>query len=287
MNKHVILSLLFVCALSPVFAGIDFDNLTLDEALAKAQKENKLVFIDVYAEWCGPCKYLAKEVFTDDELGQFMNQHYVSVQLDGERDDGLGLMRKFNLTAYPTMLFMSADGELLKKIVGVVSATEIQNKGKGVRFPETTKIYQLEKQYSAGKRDKAFMKSYIREMIIEEKDTEAVLTEYMKKYPELNLEDEGEFIIFTMAIADRESAYIQDFMKRAEHYSTVHGELCETKMEMILISIMSEAVEQKNKSLITDQMDWLYPAYKAVFGEQAHDKEKLQELMLSNYERAM
>ncbi len=94
--KVIVLFCLFAAFIIEVGAtGIEFQTLSLNDALAKAKKENKHVFIDVYATWCGPCKYLAKEIFPDSDLGEFMNEHFVSIQLDGEKGDGVMLMKKF------------------------------------------------------------------------------------------------------------------------------------------------------------------------------------------------
>ena len=75
--------------------GIKFEKLTIKQGLEKAKKENKKFFIDVYATWCGPCKYLDKSVFTDQDLGDFMNENFVCLKLDGELADGESLMIEF------------------------------------------------------------------------------------------------------------------------------------------------------------------------------------------------
>lgn len=45
--------------------GITFQNLSFSEALKKAGMENKLLFVDCFTTWCGPCRMLSKHVFTD------------------------------------------------------------------------------------------------------------------------------------------------------------------------------------------------------------------------------
>ena len=53
--------------------GIQFDKGDWQEILAKAKEEDKLIFVDAYAAWCGPCKKMARDVFTKPEVGEFFN----------------------------------------------------------------------------------------------------------------------------------------------------------------------------------------------------------------------
>jgi len=267
-------------------AGITFKELSLQEALDQARKENKLVFIDVYADWCGPCKYLAQNIFTDEDLGVFMNEHFVNVQLDGEAGDGLALMRQFNLTAFPTMLYLSPDGSLLKKIVGVVSADEIEQKGYDARYPEKTKIYRMSQAYQSGNREKDFLKTYILELVSEEQSAEEVVRIYLNRYPILDIRNREEFMIFSLGIHDLAHEMSQDFLKNAADYHTLHGVLVESKLEMMLMNIINEAITQESIASIPGSLDLVYPAYQAVFGENAHDRKKLEGILIYNYEKA-
>ena len=89
LMKKNILSLVAIFAFAGVFAqGIEFEHGTLEEALVKAKKENKIIFMDCYTTWCGPCKYLAKNVFTQKEVGYFFNKNFVNVKMDMESEAG-------------------------------------------------------------------------------------------------------------------------------------------------------------------------------------------------------
>ena len=66
--------------------GIDFFHGSYEEALKKARSENKGIFVDVYTSWCGPCKKMAREVFTQAGVGDYFNTHFVCLKLDAEKD---------------------------------------------------------------------------------------------------------------------------------------------------------------------------------------------------------
>lgn len=84
--------------------GIRFFEGTWCEAVKKSKEENKPIFLDVYATWCGPCKMLKRNTFSDKEVGEYFNTHFINVSIDGEEEEGRKLMEKFNLRAYPSLL---------------------------------------------------------------------------------------------------------------------------------------------------------------------------------------
>ena len=119
--------------------GIAFTSVTFNELLAKAKEEGKLVFIDGYTSWCGPCKMLAKQTFPQQEVGAYMNPRFISAQIDMERGEGPELAKRFNISAYPTMLVLRPDGTLIDKIVGFLQPLPFINKVKDILAKEGEK----------------------------------------------------------------------------------------------------------------------------------------------------
>ena len=105
--------------------GIEFFAGSWDEALEKAKEENKLIFLDAYATWCGPCKRMAKNVFTDAEVGEFFNANFINFKMDMEKGVGPMLAQKFKLHSYPTLYFVGADGEFTTSAVGYHSVENL------------------------------------------------------------------------------------------------------------------------------------------------------------------
>jgi thioredoxin 1 len=98
--------------------GINFFAGNFTEALSKAKAENKLVFMDAYTSWCGPCKMMKQNTFPDAMVGKVFNEKYVSVAIDMEAGEGIELAQKYQVQGYPTLLFLDAEGNIIKNELG-------------------------------------------------------------------------------------------------------------------------------------------------------------------------
>ena len=128
-------------------AGISFDYSSWADVLKKSKSENKLIFIDAYTTWCGPCKIMARNVFTDAEVGTFFNQNFINVKLDMEKEPGLSLKSKLSVTAYPTLIFIDANEIIEHKAVGALSKADFLKFGNEVlggamKLSDYNKAYQ-------------------------------------------------------------------------------------------------------------------------------------------------
>jgi len=87
-----------------------------DEALAKARDENKPILVDFYTDWCGWCKKLDAETYGNETVAAFLNEGFICLKVDaGEHAD---LAKRYDVLGYPTILFLSPDGEEIGRIVG-------------------------------------------------------------------------------------------------------------------------------------------------------------------------
>lgn len=115
-----------------VTGGIQFKKESWNDVLKQAKKENKLIFLDIYATWCGPCKRLKSNTFSNEEVGKLYNQKFINVALDGEKGEGLTLAQKYGVRSYPTLLFLDGNGNIVVRTGGYRNSDEFIELGKTV-----------------------------------------------------------------------------------------------------------------------------------------------------------
>lgn len=108
-------------------SGIIFETKSFDEALKLSKSSNKLIFLDAYAAWCGPCKYMAANTFKDENVANLFNENFINLKIDMEKGEGPALAKRYSVTAYPTLLFINGDGEVFHKVLGAKRAEEFLN----------------------------------------------------------------------------------------------------------------------------------------------------------------
>lgn len=171
---------LFVLALSGLFIStatraqnrsVEFEHTEWKKVLNKAKKENKLIFVDCYTSWCGPCKMMAKDVFTQDHVADYFNANFVNYKVDMEKGEGPTLKPDWKINAYPTFLVINSKGEVIHRVVGAYGADEFIEYMKEAQSEEKN-FAALQKAYEAGQRDGEFMFSYLRSLRMANLDKE-------------------------------------------------------------------------------------------------------------------
>lgn len=110
--------------------GLNFFQGTWKEAVQKARDENKPIFLDIYATWCGPCKMLKRNTFSNTKVAEFYNNSFINVSLDGEQGDGSVLASQLKIIGYPSLLFFDKNGSPILYSAGYVEAGEFIKMGK-------------------------------------------------------------------------------------------------------------------------------------------------------------
>lgn len=140
------------------------DNLNWQQVKKKAKKDNKYIFVDCYATWCGPCKKMDQNVYANDSVGDFINDRFISVklQMDSSKADNESIRSWYKIAkemrsahrvaSYPTFLFFSPDGEVVYKDFGYKVPDKFMQVAHDALTP-SKQYYVLLKEYKKGKRD--------------------------------------------------------------------------------------------------------------------------------------
>ncbi len=114
----------------PKKEGIQFFHGTWKQALAKAKAENKMIFLDAYTTWCGPCKWMQTKSFPNKQLGEFYNSNFINVKMDMESGEGPRLLDRYPVEGYPTLFFIDFEGEVVIKEGGAKTPEQLIAMGK-------------------------------------------------------------------------------------------------------------------------------------------------------------
>ena len=160
--KKIVLAVFMAAMALSLSAQINFREGGFAEALEAAKSENKLVFMDCYTSWCGPCKLMASKEFVQEKAGEYFNPRFVSVKIDMEKGEGVELRKRYDVNAYPTLLVLNVKGELLCRHAGYLSVDELidfaENGVKGGGLAG------MHKRYAAGERSVEFIRGYLAQL---------------------------------------------------------------------------------------------------------------------------
>lgn len=136
----------------PATAQIRFADGDFSAALKQAKAEKKIVFVDFWAEWCGPCKRMTSEIFSLPEVGEYFNTRFVCIKVDTDVPVNKELVDKYKVTSLPTMAFIAADGKELRRVIGSVPAQTLIHEAQIVTG-EALSFEQLYEKYRKNKKD--------------------------------------------------------------------------------------------------------------------------------------
>ena len=125
--KKWMLMLAMVLAAAGAEAQVKFETKSTDAVREMAIKEGKLVFIDLYASWCPPCRMMERQVFSRKDVEQFMSERFVAAKYDTDEKTGRELMNRYGNGAIPLYLIFDTKGELLGRIQGASSPEEFMD----------------------------------------------------------------------------------------------------------------------------------------------------------------
>ncbi len=270
--------------------GIEFSNGDWESILAKAEKEDKLIFVDAYTVWCGPCKKMARDVFPQKNVGEFYNEKFINVQMDMEKGEGLSFAQTYNVKVYPTLLFVAADGSLIHRSAGYKDSPEFIELGNTALDP-SKRISSLKVRFEKGDRDPDFLKKYASVLYEAYDGSHAPAVEaYMKTQNDWNSDENLEFIF--KYVSDTDSDLFNHFVENKDVYIKKFGQIeVSSKLQTLIFNSINDSAESSSLEQIDALYEKVYPekakqlsaAFRLSYYRQAGDRDNFAKSAIEYY----
>lgn len=282
--KKIISGISIVCFIAlSAQETIQFQELPFKDIIAKAKKEKKLVFIDAYASWCGPCKMMEKNVFPQKSVREYFNTNFINARFDMEKGEGRDLAAKFGVRSYPTYLFLNGEGELVSRNTGYMEESMFVTMAQDINS-QGNKKGSLKERFANGEKDPEFLVNIMKL----NSDTDY---EFAKKASERYFENKKA----TDPLSKEEIGYMLFFLKSSEDanykvFTSRKAEIIkylpeetynEFDGQIKLSKIVEQSIDDKNKK-INDE--YFMKMAEPLVGKEAATT-KLNQTKLNYYER--
>ncbi len=283
MKKIISGFLLFSAITAFAQEAIKFEELPFKDLIAKAKKEKKIVFLDAYASWCGPCKMMERNVFTQKSVGDYFNANFVNARFDMEKGEGRDIAAKYGVRSYPTYLFLNGDGELVSQNFGYMEESMFLTMAQDVNSPNNKKG-SLKERFAKGEKDPDFLINIMKLNSSSDfnfaKQASERYFENKKATEEFSKDDVGLLLFFLKSTEDKNYKVFTD--RKAEIIKFLPEETYkEFDNQIKLGKIVEQSIDQQNKK-IND--DYFMKNAEPLVGK--HDAEvKLNQMKLGYYEQ--
>jgi len=185
MKRCLIFLSAFYCSILCFSQGINFEQGTWKEVLAKAKQSNKPIFVNVYTAWSSTCKAMNEEVFPQELVGTFMNNRFINYQVNALKGEGLEMAEKFKTENSP-YLFLTSDGDLFARFGGSMDAETFLIKTKyaleDLNDPKPMSVW--DKEYLTKRNDPVFLMNFMQKRLKLALPISVLMDDYLKLMPE-------------------------------------------------------------------------------------------------------
>lgn len=252
-NIRPLLTLFLSCSLSLsalTAQGIEFFHGTWAEAKAKAKSEEKLIFVDAYAAWCGPCKRMAAETFPNEKVGSYFNANFLCLKIDMEKPENAEFAGKYPVNSYPTLMFIDAEGKIVLKEIGAKNVDQILETGKKA-LGKNDKSTDYEQKYNEGNRDPKMLFDYVRALNAAGKPSLKITNEYLNGQKDLTTEFNLRFMLEGAVEAD--SRVFDQLVTNLDKVKAVtSAEQVNTRIETACKNTLQKAINFKSEALLNE-----------------------------------
>lgn len=256
-NIAALLIALFTLQTATQAQGIEFvHDKPFQEILDMAKAQNKLVFMDCYTTWCGPCKRLSSMVFPDSAVGAYYNDNFVNTKFDMEKGEGVTLSSKYGIRAYPTLLWLDGEGNVRHKIVGGLDPAGLIVNGKKATDPTPGILTGMREKYKNGDRDAGFVADYLNTLNSAGEMYEGIFKEYLEKLSAKQLSEKKHTQTIFNLTNNLKSPGLAYVMKNKDYYKgTMGADVVNRKVNTIAEKAVIEAGKKEDRALFDGAID--------------------------------
>jgi len=249
MKKFLLLSGLLAAVFSLRAQGIEFFQGTWQEAVEEAKKQDKILFVDAYAVWCGPCKRMAANVFPNDKVGEFYNRNFINLQIDMEHGDQ-DFRRKYPVSAYPTLYYIDYTGEVVHQVKGAMDVDGFIRLGE-TALGKIDRSKNFEEAYNSGNRDPELVFQYVQALNKVGKPTLAISNEYLRSQKDLTTPQNLRFIL--EAAVECDSRIFDLLLQNRNAIERLESEVkVLDRIELACSNTLKKAVEYQSPELLEE-----------------------------------
>lgn len=124
--------------------------------MATARQTDKVIFLNAYTSWSGPCELMVKKVFSDDKAADFYNAHFINIRLDMEKGEGPYLAQKYGIRHFPALVFVHPDGQVEHHVAGFYNPADFLQLGH-LALDRTLNMRALQQRYEIGDRSSGLL----------------------------------------------------------------------------------------------------------------------------------
>ena len=147
--------------------GICFlDNFTYEQLLSQAQKEDKAIFVDLYTDWCSPCRKMGNVTFKDVHVASYFNENFLNIRLNPEKQANHPFFKKYKASLFPAFFWLDKNGDLLDTQNGFYEPETflaLARKAKGNTLIKELKACQT--AWEQGDRSAALVQKYLFDLL--------------------------------------------------------------------------------------------------------------------------
>jgi thiol-disulfide isomerase/thioredoxin len=255
MNRRqtfLFIVLLSFLSLSGKAQGIEFFKGSWKEALEMSKSTGQLIFVDANTSWCGPCKRMAAQVFTQKKVGDFYNGRFINMKIDMEKGD-VDFRSNYSVSGYPTLLFLDSTGAIVKRKMGGQRAKGLIQLGKDAlaiydNVDEMTDIFEK------GKRDAAFLRKYVKALNNAGKPSAKAVNIFIRSQKDMSTKENLQFIFNAVSAAD--SKVFDLLIKHRSAIEALHSKKAVNSLiEKACQKTVETAIEFQDKTLLAEAKD--------------------------------